>query len=435
LRKISKTIQQIETYKSNTATEPIANLSLKLPSIPLDRELSLVKLSLNILKDENRALNLKFNMNKTHASIKMRGAIPMVSAAEIRHAFLSTVLHLNTVNQQLKSLALRLVERLREIKLTHNHLIPPSVLSGIDIELANLNLPRTEVVKLKKCKNSSFSIICTLEVGNAGSPIRLNPIIPVPYLSSIGALFVSFPPNLLYQENTGRTLDTSHCRRIHEQFSCPSISLLPNDCLEQIHFPSKGIPETCTITKWLHTTPLISKVKIGYLVAQTSHSPMTVLHGDTAIIQDPVLISNNLSLQINYGSHSTQIAPLSKPLGEIHFPIGNITEMIKLYRSQFWYQSWKDWIPEDSQQILLLISLSVQGLTVSSALALLILAAIKYKKGDLSSLFPLSKQKIGNDIELDHLNTSSLPASSFPSPSFSDASHRQSQISKALLEY
>jgi hypothetical protein len=146
------------------------------------------------------------------------------------------------------------------------------------------------------------------------------------------------------------------------------------------------------------------------------------------------MISNPKKIVINHGSEEIIIPPNNKSQNTtIHLPVGNFSKLFDLYEEQR-PKLWENWIPLPERQIMLMISLTLQGATISSVSFALVILYLKWKKGTLPLPKPPSEET-PSEMELEPLSSTKKPSSlssaslwSYPSL----ASHRQNQISKAL---
>jgi len=434
IRRINKTLKYLQSFRGQEEPKNYSACSLSVPEINVRRELETVSKNLSGEKQQNENINNKFEFNDTHAAIKRRGAVPLAAASDIFQAFYTSDSYLLNINLVLARLSEKLVQRMRDIRLLMNKKIPPSILTGLDIKSTCLSAFAYERIDNIGCSKHQKGLSCDLMATEEMKKTHAHRPVPIPYRKGDVTLSLDFPPSLLYQINTGRVVDTSQCTQEKLSYLCPSVTFSANDCLEHVQRNTQTLPVSCVIKRWNNGRPFISRTMQGVLIAQTSATPMTLTHDSIPIVEDPVMISNPKKIVINHGSEEIIIPPNNKSQNTtIHLPVGNFSKLFDLYEEQR-PKLWENWIPLPERQIMLMISLTLQGATISSVSFALVILYLKWKKGTLPLPKPPSEET-PSEMELEPLSSTKKPSSlssaslwSYPSL----ASHRQNQISKAL---
>ena len=183
-----------------------------------------------------------------------------------------------------------------------------------------------------------------------------------------------------YQINSGNIIDTSGCDVREKTALCSSIRYEANSCLEMLSKPNSSLPADCSIEVAESGRPLIRKVEKGNMIAQRSETPVSVNYNDKSIRGETFILSNSKPIQLVFGSEKIIVPPLDLATDKLFILDGNFTALKFTYDSQQWTYSV---IPDNLQEIFVLVSLSLNSTLILLALYKLVDIVMSYAGYDL----------------------------------------------------
>ena len=223
-------------------------------------------------------------------------------------------------------------------------------------------------------------IQCILNSFGKDTGVLAHELIPIPYRRRDRLFQVHFPPHTYYQINSGNILDTSGCDMREKTALCPSVRYEANSCLEMLSTPNVTLPSDCLVEVAEPGRPLIRKVEEGNMIAQRSETPISVNYNGKSIQSKTFILSNSKPIQLIYGSEQIIVPPLDLASDKLTILKGNFTDLKLTYESHIWGYSL---IPDNLQEIFVLVSLSLNSILILLALYKLVDIIMSYAGYDL----------------------------------------------------
>ena len=101
------------------------------------------------------------------------------------------------------------------------------------------------------------------------------------------------------------------------------------------------------------------------MIAQRSETPISVNYNGKSIQSETFILSNSKPIQLIYGSEKIIVPPLDLASDNLIILKGNFTDLKLTYESHIWGYSL---IPDNLQEIFVLVSLSLNSILILLAL-------------------------------------------------------------------
>ena len=133
-----------------------------------------------------------------------------------------------------------------------------------------------------------------------------------------------------------------------------------NHCIEQLQAQNTPSLKACTVQRLIAKPPLITSTPLGTLVAQQSQTPMIIEYTDKAITFDTFILSNCFDIEVLHGSHKIIVPKVDRCTNIIYQGKGNYSALALALRSRHWTTKYYNFLPNLTQEILILISIILQ---------------------------------------------------------------------------
>jgi len=246
-----------------------------------------------------------------------------------------------------------------------NGRVPSRILSLLD-DLECVADARQELTTVQNCLKTPKGLSCGLKVIPRDRLSIIAQAILVPFMVQEQLYRVQIPFRLPYfRPGVAMVADMSVCRLSLGHMLCPDqVQLRPDACLEAlIERNVERILRWCSFEQLpLDDDPFVEHAPGTTLVAQRSPATITVVLDDEGITADPVLVYHRKPLVLSYGTKSiTYPGSSTITTSEVHTFMfnmsvceqfaGKVNPLRKLL---------EDLIPQDFEEILLLITAVVQ---------------------------------------------------------------------------
>ena len=310
----------------------------------------------------NAGLNAKYQKEGDTIIIPKHENLPVISGDDIGRGLVISHLAVSEILDFLRELHETMQDFHGSLESLFNGQIPPSILSHLELTATCLRQGVPDRISHIVCSASPQYIDCLLHIMQSGEGTSVNKLIPVPYHSQNSVLALKFPPHLAYKVGTGKTISLAECSIMGNKATCPHMKFTADKCLEQLQTPPTPLLSSCEIQRIDPKPPLITVTPLGTLVAQQSATPMIIEYGDHAIVSNTFILSNCLNIEVLHGSHKIIIPKVDRCTNIFYDGTGNFTSLQMALRSRHWSTTYYSFLPNLTQEILILISIILQTL-------------------------------------------------------------------------
>ena len=380
-------LRHLEKYfPSGTPNEMLSrNCSLELDVIKVVEKLRKVYNMIINERNSNLAMNAAYKIvfvNGIQVPQRHADAQGRIQPDGIRanRGLLNSEIIINQAQFILRGLDEELTKEQNTLETILNGGVPARILSDMDVALGCAPHGTQDNIQVSQCFQSMGYIQCILDSFGRDNGVLAHELIPIPYRRRDRLFQVHFPPHTYYQINSGNIIDTSSCDVREKTALCPSIRYEANSCLEMLSRPNTSLPEDCSVEVAESGRPLIRKVAFGNLIAQRSETPVSVNYNGKSIRSETFVLSNSEPIQLIFGSEKIVVPPLDLATDKLYILEGNYTALKYTYDSNQWTYSL---IPDNLQEIFVLVSLSLNSILILLALYKLVDIVMSYAGYDL----------------------------------------------------